>query len=131
MLALLLRQSLVSVLISLLGYVSVYADDHAAPPAMDDWIRGPPNRLEMRIRDAILNVDGQPAHAPSVFVSIKDSNSSEAMDVDGYYTFDSMPIDVEIALSAASASAQKDHWLGTVELGDSKVPAVETHTIDD
>lgn len=52
-------------------------------------------------------------------------------DANGYYTFGRMPIDVEIALSAASASTAEDHWLGTVELKANEEQAVDTHTIDD
>lgn len=52
-------------------------------------------------------------------------------DADGYYTFGGMPIDVEIALSAASVSKADDHWLGTVNLNANEVRAVDTHRIDD
>ncbi len=52
-------------------------------------------------------------------------------DANGYYTFSGMPIDVEIALSAASTSTAEKHWLGTVELKANEEQAVDTHTIDD
>jgi hypothetical protein len=65
------RQPLISMLISILSCCSAYSDD---------WIRGNSDNLEMRIRGEILDVDGQPAQAPSLFVSLKENDSSEAID---------------------------------------------------
>lgn len=65
------RQPLFSVFLSILSCCSAYSDD---------WIRGTSDNLEMRIRGEILDVDGQPARAPSLVVSIKENNSSESID---------------------------------------------------
>lgn len=74
-------QPLVGILILSLGCCNAYSDDRPVPQAIDGWIRGTSNNLEMRIRGEILDVDGMPAQKPSILVSIKDNNSSEPVDV--------------------------------------------------
>lgn len=71
------HQPLVIILILLLYCCSA----HAAPQETADWIRGTPDNLELRIRGEILDVDGRPALAPSLAVSIRDNNSNESVDV--------------------------------------------------
>lgn len=64
------------------------------------------------------------------FYGFDASRQTVKTDADGYYTFGGMPIDVEIALSAASFSKVEDHWLGTVTLKANEGQTVDTHTID-
>ncbi len=75
------RQPLVTLLIFLLFGQNAYAI-----PEEEEWIRVKSDKLEMRIRGEILDVDGQPALAPSVSVSICDNNSNEPVDatLDGH-----------------------------------------------
>lgn len=67
----------------------------------------------------------------NVFYGFEANRQTVKTDADGYYIFGGMPIDVEIALSAVSASTQEDHRLGTVELKASEEHAADTHTIDE
>lgn len=68
---------------------------------------------------------------PNAFYGFGVNRQTVKTDADGYYTFNGMPIDVAIALSAASASSAEDHWLGTVELKADEEQAEGIHTIDE
>ncbi|MEZ6135812.1 MAG: hypothetical protein R3C53_12975 [Pirellulaceae bacterium] len=57
------------------------AADPAARQSSDDWIRGTPDNLELRIRGEILDVDGQPAQTPSFSVRLKENNSGQPVDI--------------------------------------------------
>lgn len=57
------------------------ADEQVAGQVSDDWIRGTQDNLEMRIRGAIFDVDGQPVQAPLITAKIFDYISSQEIDV--------------------------------------------------
>ena len=74
-------RALTSVLLLLSSSFNAQAGDQAARQASDDWIRGTLDKLEMRIRGEILDVDGQPAQASSVSAMLKDNSSGRPVDV--------------------------------------------------
>ena len=71
------RHQSIAIFVSLLCCCNAYA----VPQAADDWIRGKSDNLEMRIRGEILDVDGQPALASTISVSLRESNSDVPVDV--------------------------------------------------
>ncbi len=74
-------QPLFGLLLLLLSGLTSLAADQAARQSNDDWIRGTPDSLEMRIRGEVLDVDGQPAQTPSVSVTLEDHYTGQPVDV--------------------------------------------------
>ncbi|MCA9193224.1 MAG: carboxypeptidase regulatory-like domain-containing protein [Planctomycetales bacterium] len=50
---------------------------------------------------------------------------------DGFFSFESLPVDVDIGLRADSTQTVDDHWLGTFELKTGQIPDMKTHTVKD
>ena len=101
-----------------------------------------------QFRGRLLDANGKPIggrtvratlrvrHVPknrelNAFYGFEAGRRTVQTDANGYYTFESMPIDVEIALNVESSNSRNDHWLGTVELKAHEEPTVDIHTIDD
>ncbi|MGB7344702.1 MAG: carboxypeptidase-like regulatory domain-containing protein [Pirellulaceae bacterium] len=109
-------------------------------------------RLQLKptkpLRGRLVDPDGKPIANRTVNATVRvmhepkdkklnkfygfDADRHEAKtDTDGQYTFEGMPCDVEIALSAEAKTRRQSHWLGTVKLKSDEERPFKTDTIKD